>query len=63
MKKDGRSAEVIRKTQAKGQTEAENEAKIVFEYGDTTTDAGRYSCMINAHIVASENNFYIYSWY
>ena len=62
-KENGRVSEVIRKTKTEGNDEEVNEAKIVFEYDDTRIDAGRYSRMINANILDSENNFYIYNWY
>ena len=62
-KENGRVAEVVRKASTEGKDEEVNEAKIVFEYTDTRIDAGRYSRMINAHILESENNFYIYNWY
>ena len=62
-KENGRVAEVVRKARTEGKDKEVNEAKIVFEYTDTRIDAGRYSRMINAHILESENNFYIYNWY
>ncbi|MBR4745069.1 MAG: hypothetical protein IK082_12910 [Oscillospiraceae bacterium] len=61
-RENGRITETVRKTQIPD-GEAENEAKIVFEYGDMQTDAARYASMINAFIMEEDNNFYIYNWY
>ncbi len=62
-KAEGRVTEVIRKTQTADSGEITNEAKIVFEYYDSAMDSGRYSRMINAHIMEEGNSFYIYNWY
>ncbi len=62
-RQNGRVTEVIRKTQLQGSDDAVNDAKIEFEYIDLSTDAARYSMMINAYILEAQNNFYIYNWY
>ena len=61
-KADGRVTEVIRKTKTQ-ENEIEPEARIVFEYYDTAVNPGRYTLMINAHIMEEGNNYYIYNWY
>ena len=58
----GRITEVIRKTKTPDGGTAPD-ARIVFEYTDTSVDPARYSLMINAHIMEEGNNFYIYNWY
>ena len=58
----GRITEVIRKTTTPD-GETAPDARIVFEYYDTSVDPARYSLMINAHIMEEGNNFYIYNWY
>ncbi|MCR5215198.1 MAG: hypothetical protein K6E10_12355 [Eubacterium sp.] len=60
---DGRVTEAIRKSAQQGSTEEINECKVVFEYTDMAIDAGRYSRMINDHIMPDGNSFYYYNWY
>ena len=64
-KKDGRITQVIRQNwqRKNGQGEWHDAEKIVFTYTDHKVDKQRYSMMINEHIIGTDNNYYIYSWY
>ena len=59
---DGKVKEVVCCIKHQDQP-AEIREKYVFEYEDTTIDAGRYSRMINASVIDEGNNYYRYFWY
>ncbi|MBR6391941.1 MAG: hypothetical protein IKS12_01535, partial [Eubacterium sp.] len=65
-RKNGLVTQVIRRRWMKPQGKKgywQNEEKIVFKYTNKKISKQRYAMMINAAVIGSDNNYYLYYWY